>query len=124
MPLNEWNADPDKYKRLAEPFQDRLEAQRACNAFIDELAALREKYHIPELCCQLVVYVKTETPDGEGGKESIAGGAGWGNQIVQARMARAMADRETDAALDMIQNLAARTDAVARLLITDPKGTS
>jgi hypothetical protein len=117
---NRWGADPEKYKLLAVPFKDRAEADRATSAFIDEVARLREKYHIAELCVQLQVYIRTETPEGDG-VETLVGGAGWGDQMRQARLAKMMADREIDAALNMMGTMAASVDTIAAQLITDPR---
>lgn len=104
---NRRGADPEKYARLSTPFESR-----------DELALLREKYHIAELVCQLQVYIKTED-----GVESMTGGSGWGDQMKQARLAKLRADREIDDALMMLCGLANASETIADQLITDPKGS-
>lgn len=113
---NRWGADPEKYRRLSTPFESEDEARKATDGFLDELARLREKYHVPELVCQFQVYVKM--PEENVG--SLVGGAGWGDQLRQAKLAKRMADREFDATLQMIQTLSEHSNALAEMLITDP----
>lgn len=116
MSKNEWGADPAKYKKLRKPYEDEEHAQVAVNAFLVDIAQLREKHHIAELTVQCQVYIKD-------GDEILTmhGGAGWGDQNKQAELAKLMFDREFDHLCIVTGLLAARMPGVRRMLLTDPK---
>lgn len=116
MPENQFKADPAKYARLAKPHESQKHAEVAVKAFTAELAALREKYRIPELLIQFQVYLKMD--EGEG---SMRGGAGWGNQSLQAELAKRAFDQEFNALCYIVQVLAAGMPKLRTNLITDPE---
>jgi hypothetical protein len=108
---NEWGADPEKYAKLAEPIP-ALDAQALGNAFLKAIGHLREQYHIPELLVQFVVYVD----DGQ----AMKGGAGWGDQMKQAQLARRMADQEYAHLIRVLASIVNAMPDAADMLITDP----
>lgn len=115
MSENQWGADPAKYKRLSKT-QESAAAQVNANAFMAEVGTLREKYLIPELTVQFAIYVKDES----GERGIVSGGAGWGDQMRQAELSKAMFDREFDHLCLVVGTLAAQMPSVKRMLLTDP----
>lgn len=41
--------DPELYRKMSVPFESLEDAQSASNSFFEEVAALREKYKIPDI---------------------------------------------------------------------------
>jgi len=111
-------SDPEKYKQLAKPFESVEEAQKVAAAFCGALAKLREQYRIPELTVSYMLYAEAEAEN-----ESVAlrGGAGWGDQIKQLRLAKDCFDREYAHAMLLMQAVVADFGA-KDMLITDPDG--
>jgi hypothetical protein len=116
--LNEWQADPEKYERLAEPFESDELALVAARAFLGELATLREKYRIPELIVQYQLYVKSKSDDA--GPQACTGGAGWGNQLYQCQLAKQAMDQEFDHLARVLEMISYSIPKAKRQLITDP----
>ena len=61
--MKQFKPDPELYERMAEPFANREEAGAALYGFRDELARLREKYHIAELVGVIAVWSSEEESD-------------------------------------------------------------
>lgn len=59
-------ADPATYRKLSEPFESADAAQKAIEAFAEELAQLRKKHHLPNVT--VVLKVNVITSDGEEGE--------------------------------------------------------
>lgn len=120
---NEWDADPERYARLATPLDSPRHARATAKAFMGELAKLREKHHIPELLVQFIVYCKPEEGEGETLTHetlSLQGGGGWGNQAKQLRLAKLSLDRELESLTAMLQTLAETGVIAVAQLITEP----
>lgn len=67
--------DPDLYGRMAEPYVDRAEAEKAVEAFLERVQVLREECRIPELVVVAAVHM---TP-GEHGVTSAIGSVARGS---------------------------------------------
>lgn len=115
MSENKWQADVDKYKEMAEPFESVDKAQQVSKAFISALRKLRENYRIAELTVSFIVYAK----DGET-ETAISGGAGWGNQLMQVQLAKNSFDQEFKHVMKLLSDVLTPQDV--KDFITDPKG--
>ena len=113
---NNFEADPEKYKQLSQPFESAEEAERVANAFLNAVRKLREEYRIAELVIQFQVYLK----EGEE-VQALIGGGGWGNQLYQANLARRAADREFEHLGLVLELLVKAMPKAQAALITDPK---
>lgn len=113
----ETKADPKKYAKLAEPLESVELASKASEAFLDALQKLREHYHIPELTVSFIIYAK----DGDE-VAALRGGAGWGDQLLQMRLAKDSFDREYAHAMALMTRV---TNSYAHkdVFITDPNGS-
>ena len=108
--------DPEKYARMAEPFDSVEQATQVVEAFLNALARLREQYRIPELIVSVMIYAKYEN-----GIASMQGGSGWGDQMKQLQLAKLSFDREYNDAMRLLKGIVNDFDASERL-ITDPDG--
>ena len=52
--------DPERYRRLAQPFENENEFNEALKGFFKELGVLREKYKIPDVLVAAIANVKNE----------------------------------------------------------------
>lgn len=116
MSSNMWDADPELYAKLAEPMENQEQALLNAKGFLAEIRRLREKYHIPELIVQYVVYCKDDE-----GRLALSGGAGWGDQVKQLGLAHMCMDRELNSLGSIIEKIALSIPRVRHQLITDPK---
>lgn len=82
MAKNQWNADPEKYAKMSEPFESAEQAKEIAAEFLKAVGRLREQYRIAEMVIQVQVYAQAEN-----GREIVFGGAGYGDQMEQAKMA-------------------------------------
>jgi hypothetical protein len=113
---NEWGADPEKYKRLSEPFESVEQCEAAMNAFLVAIGKLRESYKIPELIVSFQACARNK--DGE--VNAYTGGAGWGDQLLQAALARRSADEEMAHLARVISAISRAYPDAHDMLITDP----
>jgi hypothetical protein len=107
--------DPDKYAELSMPFESEEEANKVASAFFNAVRAIREQYRIPELIIQFQLYVQTDE-----GVRALRGGGGWGDQHLQAELAKRAFDQEFEHLCVMVGSLAQAMPKVRKKLITDP----
>jgi len=112
---NHWGADPEKYARLSEPFESEERMGAAANSFLAALGKLREQYKIPDLIVAFQGNVKTAE-----GIRPFYGGAGWGNQLLQAQLARRSADQEFAHLARVVSGIVAAYPDTEGDFITDP----
>lgn len=116
MSSNMWDADPELYAKLAEPMENQEQALLNAKGFLLEVRRLREKYHVPELIVQYVIYCKDDE-----GPLALSGGAGWGDQMKQLNLAHMCMNRELAALGNIVDKISSSFPRVAAELITDPK---
>lgn len=112
---NRWQADPKKYAELSSPFESVEQAQEVMKAFCAAVAKLREQYHIPEFIFRLQAYAKHEQ-----GIVVLSGGAGFGNQLQQAQLAKNAFDTEFECLREMLEQITLSMPRLKRDLVTDP----
>lgn len=118
MSKNMWGADPEKYERLSIPFESPEQMEAAASSFLAALAKLREQYKIPDL----IVSFQGDVQVGDDVR-AFYGGAGWGNQIRQAKLAKRSADQEFNHLLRIMREILHEYPDTEELLITDPEDT-
>lgn len=115
MSKNQWGADPEKYKRLSEPFESEEQATLVSNAFLVAVGKLREQYKIPDLIISFRATLKKDDS-----VYAFHSSAGWGNQLLQAKLARQSADQEFAHLVRVVDGLVAAYPESEEEFITDP----
>lgn len=105
-PGGEFEPNPARYRKAAEPHASPEAASEAVEAFFDEVAELRVKYKIRDL---LMVYGLCFT-ERDGSKTTSLGVSGFGNQTLWESMAAFAYGREK----------AARETRIRQLLSAEP----
>ena len=113
MAKNQWNADPEKYAQMAEPFESVEQAKEVAAEFLKAVGRLREQYRIAEMTIQVQVYAQ-----GEDGHKIVSGGAGYGDQMEQAKMAHRAFNQELGYLFKMLRTVADAMPEIGQEMIS------
>ena len=116
MSKNTWNADPEKYRQLSQPFDSQEHAETCIKAFQAVVNKAREEFKIPDAMIQIGCTFLSA----EGQINYMNAGCGWGDQRNQVKLAQQAYQREMAHLMIVATALATDHDAWD-YFITDPE---